>query len=135
MMSVPRISGPKRSVAPQRPRKSAGGAWAARRAGSTSRSVVMPRSTRPGAKRLRAWRLLTGLQLIQHTVEVRAGETASSERYARDAARVGDVFERIGVEQDEVRVLTHRHHAALVDRKSTRLNSSHEWISRMPSSA
>ena len=24
---------------------------------------------------------------------------------------------------------------ALVDRKSTRLNSSHEWISRMPSSA
>ena len=25
--------------------------------------------------------------------------------------------------------------AALLDRKSTRLNSSHEWISRMPSSA
>src|ERR1044071_9957737 len=25
--------------------------------------------------------------------------------------------------------------AALADRKSTRLNSSHEWISRMPSSA
>ena len=25
--------------------------------------------------------------------------------------------------------------AAYVDRKSTRLNSSHEWISRMPSSA
>ena len=24
---------------------------------------------------------------------------------------------------------------SLVDRKSTRLNSSHEWISRMPSSA
>ena len=26
-------------------------------------------------------------------------------------------------------------HVALTDRKSTRLNSSHEWISRMPSSA
>ena len=25
--------------------------------------------------------------------------------------------------------------ARLIDRKSTRLNSSHEWISRMPSSA
>ena len=25
--------------------------------------------------------------------------------------------------------------AAYIDRKSTRLNSSHEWISRMPSSA
>ena len=25
--------------------------------------------------------------------------------------------------------------AAMADRKSTRLNSSHEWISRMPSSA
>ena len=25
--------------------------------------------------------------------------------------------------------------AGIVDRKSTRLNSSHEWISRMPSSA
>ena len=25
--------------------------------------------------------------------------------------------------------------AARIDRKSTRLNSSHEWISRMPSSA
>ena len=30
---------------------------------------------------------------------------------------------------------THRHGPVLEDRKSTRLNSSHEWISRMPSSA
>ena len=28
-----------------------------------------------------------------------------------------------------------RRPVALIDRKSTRLNSSHEWISRMPSSA
>src|ERR1044071_7516342 len=28
-----------------------------------------------------------------------------------------------------------KHNFALPDRKSTRLNSSHEWISRMPSSA
>ena len=31
--------------------------------------------------------------------------------------------------------LTEVARAALPDRKSTRLNSSHEWISRMPSSA
>ena len=29
----------------------------------------------------------------------------------------------------------YRSEEALTDRKSTRLNSSHEWISRMPSSA
>ena len=36
--------------------------------------------------------------------------------------------------EDEVRTL-HEEVAGRVDRKSTRLNSSHEWISRMPSSA
>ena len=34
-----------------------------------------------------------------------------------------------------VRPWTIRQYAGFSDRKSTRLNSSHEWISRMPSSA
>ena len=34
-----------------------------------------------------------------------------------------------------VRATFDEHPASEVDRKSTRLNSSHEWISRMPSSA
>ena len=35
----------------------------------------------------------------------------------------------------QISSLMNRASTALRDRKSTRLNSSHEWISRMPSSA
>ena len=39
-----------------------------------------------------------------------------------------------GIENDAHAGHWHRQ-VSLLDRKSTRLNSSHEWISRMPSSA
>ena len=46
---------------------------------------------------------------------------------------VVDLFERFGREGAQERLL--RQIVDILDRKSTRLNSSHEWISRMPSSA
>ena len=74
---------------------------------------------------------LTGemFQAALRTAKRVARETAlGRERLSIPSVAVADfargVFERF----DDKRVL-------LIDRKSTRLNSSHEWISRMPSSA
>ena len=52
------------------------------------------------------------------------------ERNARVSAEVNDLRE--GLEMVEEKA---RSELGMLDRKSTRLNSSHEWISRMPSSA
>ena len=50
--------------------------------------------------------------------------------------RTGGVFGMFGrVEVEILAAVEERPVAARPDRKSTRLNSSHEWISRMPSSA
>ena len=54
------------------------------------------------------------------------------ERFTEKAIKV------IMLAQEEARRLGHNFvgtEQILLDRKSTRLNSSHEWISRMPSSA
>ena len=55
------------------------------------------------------------------------------------AQAMADVFgERVrvsGLESDDAGVMDLQQRLQRLDRKSTRLNSSHEWISRMPSSA
>ena len=56
-----------------------------------------------------------------------ATPTNEFDRIARDVAQ-----ERLS---SELRLSESHEARVLLDRKSTRLNSSHEWISRMPSSA
>ena len=55
----------------------------------------------------------------------RQGRQITSKEYARTT----------GITTSEVLFLYKKYPVNSVDRKSTRLNSSHEWISRMPSSA
>ena len=67
-------------------------------------------------------------------------EIAGLER--RETGRVGSLRKYAGLRRSGARAATRMqpdvvlgHYLAPTDRKSTRLNSSHEWISRMPSSA
>ena len=46
-----------------------------------------------------------------------------------------DIAEHMRDHSRKIQTLDDVKHIAKIDRKSTRLNSSHEWISRMPSSA
>ena len=47
---------------------------------------------------------------------------------------LGDIFKKLSTNKS-LRCIVIRGNGGKSDRKSTRLNSSHEWISRMPSSA
>ena len=49
--------------------------------------------------------------------------------------RIAEITSFIKEKQADVLVFKINAFAGITDRKSTRLNSSHEWISRMPSSA
>ena len=67
-----------------------------------------------------------GVQLI--------GANIAAIELGEDREKFKGVVERCGAESARSAII-HTIDEALVDRKSTRLNSSHEWISRMPSSA
>ena len=62
---------------------------------------------------------------LSETVVRKIGGYISDER----ALKIGDVAENLVPDSRDTTQVS------VIDRKSTRLNSSHEWISRMPSSA
>src|SRR5207247_11420863 len=72
-------------------------------------------------------RLASGLQLLDHLVEVVAGLLA--ELLPHLAHPAGHALGVLLVEPGERGVVGERVEPAPLDRKSTRLNSSHEWIS------
>ena len=88
------------------------------------------------------------VELVQRTardlglkLELEAAE-ALAEAIGSDSARLARELEKLDLHRaattPQAELITAAAVAALVpgqDRKSTRLNSSHEWISRMPSSA
>ena len=83
-------------------------------------TVIMPVFNERATLRTAAERMLkTGLQLPVELVVVDDGSTDGSAETVADLA-----------DGERLRVLHHRR-----DRKSTRLNSSHPQLSRMPSSA
>ena len=79
-------------------------------------------------------RFICGTQDIHKELEKKISEFLGTEDtilYAAAFDANGGVFEPLFGEEDAI-ISDALNHA---DRKSTRLNSSHEWISRMPSSA
>ena len=62
-------------------------------------------------------------------------ERVRKARYDFDQASVAPYFELDHVLKDGVFYAAHKLYGLSLDRKSTRLNSSHEFVSRMPSSA
>ena len=82
-------------------------------------------------------RMIDGVELTPKTVASIGRPTYATLEEERQARKIGlaaalRVFGRLGFGEGVAGHITARDPE---DRKSTRLNSSHEWISRMPSSA
>ena len=75
-------------------------------------------------------------QIYAQLIDDAKGVTlASASSYKHDAAHAGNKVEQAAVVGKLIAEKAVKAGIEKVDRKSTRLNSSHEWISRMPSSA
>src|ERR1044071_7026845 len=74
-----------------------------------------------------------GADAVKFQTHIAAAESTPAEpfrvKFSRQDATRYEYWKRMEFSEDEWRGLAEQ------DRKSTRLNSSHEWISRMPSSA
>ena len=76
---------------------------------------------------------LLDTNVVSELRKVRAGKADAAVAAWASTVEPGSLFvSAISIHELElgIRLMEHRE-----DRKSTRLNSSHEWISRMPSSA
>ena len=65
------------------------------------------------------------------TVDEGRAQTAAIHKLQRERETLAGLLRR----EDKTKILAKHHAAQRLDRKSTRLNSSHEFVSRMPSSA
>ena len=72
--------------------------------------------------------------LPQHLLTRLVGKLAAAEAGLVTTWLIRQFIARFGIDMSEARFEDPAHYRTL-DRKSTRLNSSHEFVSRMPSSA